>query len=202
MADLPFDYSDGDELPASAINQILASRTGDIKPIDDTTRNYTDGAGGLGDSTYTFADSNVDNIKINGNTISSTNTNGDINIEPDGDGEIVNQSYDAFLCRAFVRFDGTSVDGSNYCDLYGSKNVSYVERLATSRYKVVFENAMPSANYCITTSVGDSGIIANLGSEALMTSDIQTTYVTVVHNRADGNGYSTNSEYNSVAVFW
>ena len=32
---------------------------------------------------------NVDNLKLNGNTFSSTNTNGDINIDPDGTGEIV-----------------------------------------------------------------------------------------------------------------
>ena len=32
---------------------------------------------------------NVDNLTLNGNTFSSTNTNGDINIDPDGSGEIV-----------------------------------------------------------------------------------------------------------------
>ncbi|MBA87519.1 MAG: hypothetical protein CMB29_05600, partial [Euryarchaeota archaeon] len=32
---------------------------------------------------------NVDNLTLNGNTFSSTNTNGDINIDPNGSGEIV-----------------------------------------------------------------------------------------------------------------
>ena len=58
MTDLPNNFSDGDELPASAVNQILATRTGDIKPIDDTTRNYTDEAGEIGTSTV-----KIDNLK-------------------------------------------------------------------------------------------------------------------------------------------
>jgi len=38
----------------------------------------------------TFTDQiDIDNININGNTISSTNTNGDINLTPDGAGEVV-----------------------------------------------------------------------------------------------------------------
>jgi hypothetical protein len=37
----------------------------------------------------TFNQVDVDNININGNTISSTDTNGDINITPNGTGEVV-----------------------------------------------------------------------------------------------------------------
>ncbi len=40
-------------------------------------------------SSPTFAGLDVDNININGNTISSTDTNGDINLTPDGTGTVV-----------------------------------------------------------------------------------------------------------------
>jgi hypothetical protein len=48
----------------------------------------------LGSTTYKWRNGhldeiNVDNIKIDGNTISSTDTDGDINITPDGAGEVV-----------------------------------------------------------------------------------------------------------------
>jgi len=40
-------------------------------------------------STGDFIDIDVDNIRIDGNTISSTDTNGDINLTPNGTGEVV-----------------------------------------------------------------------------------------------------------------
>lgn len=50
----------------------------------------------------------VDNIKVDGNTISSTNTNGDINLTPDGTGKVVTS-------RADINggtIDGTAIGGS------------------------------------------------------------------------------------------
>lgn len=81
MTDLPFNLSDGQELPASVLNQMLTARTGDIKPIDDTTREYTDEAGALGSATYRYTEAHIDNIKIDGNTISATNPGGYINLD-------------------------------------------------------------------------------------------------------------------------
>ena len=40
-------------------------------------------------ATPTFAELDVDNVKVNGNTISSTDTNGDITLDPDGTGDVV-----------------------------------------------------------------------------------------------------------------
>jgi hypothetical protein len=40
-------------------------------------------------ATPTFAELDVDNVKVNGNTISSTDTNGDVKIDPAGTGSIV-----------------------------------------------------------------------------------------------------------------
>ena len=59
-----------------------------------------DGATLGGDSA--ILEINVDNLKIDGNTLSSTNTNGDINITPDGTGEVNISKAD---------IDGGTIDG-------------------------------------------------------------------------------------------
>lgn len=48
-------------------------------------------------------DLRVDNIKVDGNTISSTNTNGDINLTPDGTGKVKTSKAD---------IDGGAIDGT------------------------------------------------------------------------------------------
>ena len=90
MADYPNNVVDGQELPASTVNQILAARVGDIKPIDATTRNYTDQAGELGTSTYTFEKGNIADLTIVTDTIGTTTTNGAIALAPDGTGRVEN----------------------------------------------------------------------------------------------------------------
>ena len=49
----------------------------------------TDQAGGLGTVTYRWANLYLDNLLLDGNTISSTDTNGDINLTPNGTGSVV-----------------------------------------------------------------------------------------------------------------
>jgi len=85
---LPDNFSDGQELEASELNKMLVARSNSMLPIDDTTRNETDLAGGLGSATKRYTEAHIDNIKIDGNTISSTDEDGDINLVPDGDGRI------------------------------------------------------------------------------------------------------------------
>lgn len=80
MTDYVSTFSDGQVLEADDMNKIRSARTGDVLPIDDTTSNYTDVAGGLGDPTRAWADGEIDNLKMDGNTLSSTS--GDINITP------------------------------------------------------------------------------------------------------------------------
>ena len=85
---LPDNFADGQELEASELNKMLVARSNSMLPIDDTTRNETDLAGGLGSATKRYTEAHIDNLKIDGNTISSTDTDGDITITPDGDGNI------------------------------------------------------------------------------------------------------------------
>ena len=58
-----------------------------------TLRPATDASIGLGTSSIKFANLFVDNIKIDGNTITSENTNGDINITPNGSGVVNIDGY-------------------------------------------------------------------------------------------------------------
>ena len=54
-----------------------------------TLRPGSDLSIGLGTSSIRFANAFIDNIKIDGNTITSENTNGNINITPNGSGAVV-----------------------------------------------------------------------------------------------------------------
>lgn len=58
---------------------------------------------GASGDTFTFANFNVDNINVNGNTVSSTDTNGNINLTPNGTGSVVVSKAD---------INGGTVDGT------------------------------------------------------------------------------------------
>jgi hypothetical protein len=93
---LPDNVVDGQELEASELNKMLVARTNSMLPIDDTTRNETDLAGGLGSATKRYTEAHIDNIKIDGNTMSSTDNDGDINITPNGTGRTKITNIDLF----------------------------------------------------------------------------------------------------------
>ncbi|NBW16801.1 MAG: hypothetical protein EBR82_53375 [Caulobacteraceae bacterium] len=64
-------------------------------------------------------------------------------------------------CRAWVNFDGTTVNGSNECTIRGSGNVTNVVRNATGDYTVNFTTAMPDANYAPVATVSYGDAVAN-----------------------------------------
>jgi hypothetical protein len=64
---------------------------------------------GASGDTFTFANFNVDNINVNGNTVSSTDTNGNINLTPNGTGSVVVSKAD--INGGTV--DGTAIGGSS-----------------------------------------------------------------------------------------
>jgi len=59
---------------------------------------------GASGDTFTFANFNVDNLNLNGNTVSSTDTNGNINLTPNGTGSVVVSKAD---------INGGTVDGTS-----------------------------------------------------------------------------------------
>ena len=62
--------------------------SGELKLTSATLRPTSDSGLTLGTTSYNFAAAFIDNIKIDGNAIRSTNTDGNINLLPDGDGQV------------------------------------------------------------------------------------------------------------------
>ena len=63
------------------------------------------------------------------------------------------------FCRAWVNFNGTTNVGG-FCTIRASFNVSSVADNGTGDYTVNFTNALPDANYCVSTTamvVSDQG---------------------------------------------
>jgi hypothetical protein len=54
--DIPVDYNTGDRFPAAELNQILGARTEALRPIDDTTRSYSDNTEDLGSVSFQWRD--------------------------------------------------------------------------------------------------------------------------------------------------
>ena len=69
------------------LDQYYTALTGTIVPrnINGIIQNS---AGSIGTSSYKYSACYVDNLLLNDNTISSTDTNGNINLSPDGNGKI------------------------------------------------------------------------------------------------------------------
>lgn len=79
----------------------------------------------------------VDNLKLDGNTISSTDTNGDIALNPNGSGSVTSSSGHVFLSGMLVPYAGTSaptgwllcygqaVSRSTYADLFSAISTTY-----------------------------------------------------------------------------
>ena len=84
------DISEG--CPASNLNNAQRSLMSHLKEMDDGTSALT---------SPSMGQLNVDNLRLDGNTISSTDTNGDITIDPDGTG-------DTIIASGFVGIGTTS----------------------------------------------------------------------------------------------
>ena len=102
-----------------------------------------------------------------------------------------------FGCRAWVNFDGTSVDGSNNCAIRASGNVSSVVRNSTGIYTITFATAMPDANYCVIATstihagTSNAGVVVSVHNTNGTTPTQSTTSVKLVcigvNNPAEAN---------------
>lgn len=98
------------------------------------------------------------------------------------------------LCRAWVNFDGSGVIRNAY-------NVSSVTNQADSDYRVNFATTLPTANYIVTTSGGNSSNgQCYLTSKTSYTADPTTTYIEV-HGSNGGNG-SADVTFGYVGIFY
>ena len=64
-------------------------------------------------ATPTFAELDVDNVKVNGNTISATNTNGDISLSPNGTGDTTVSGRAVITGASTTTYDATAVGGQD-----------------------------------------------------------------------------------------
>jgi hypothetical protein len=101
-----FDQTNDEWEIRSAVIQAVDSAGVVIKTDDGTTRLTVADSGAV--SINTSLD--VDNIKIDGNTISSTDTNGNITLDPNGTGDI-NLSADVDV-NGTITSDGADLDGA------------------------------------------------------------------------------------------
>ena len=105
-----------------------------------------------------------------------------------------------FGCRAWVNFDGTSVDGSNNCAIRASGNVSSVVRDSTGKYTITFATAMPDANYAIQITVAGTGGYSDWSRTQYYVQSLVSTTSFQLHNVDETDSYY-NSNSISVAVF-
>src|SRR5210317_424869 len=110
--------------------------------LDHTHGTVTASAGVIVDSNKKVDEWNVDNIKINGNAITSTDTNGDISVTPDGTGKSVvsNMYVDATTSLQEYIEDisgGTYVEGEGidiaYDDANGTTTISAEDASDTNK---------------------------------------------------------------------
>ena len=116
-------------------------------------------------------EANIDNVRINGNTISITNSNGDLQLTPNGTGDIVIDS---------IRVDGqvmTNASSITSTDFVGALtgNASTATILANAR-NIAGQSFNGSA--AITIATGDLSDIAGLKDEDNMASNSATHIAT------------------------
>lgn len=78
----------GTETNGNAVNHIVIGGKYFTDRLDHTAGTLTANSALVVDSNSKIDVLNVDNLTLNGNTLSSTNSNGDINIDPDGTGAV------------------------------------------------------------------------------------------------------------------
>ena len=106
-----------------------------------------------------------------------------------------NTALPLFGCRAFVNFDGTSVQsvgGAEHCQIRSSGNVSKVVRIGTGIFEIYFVNQMPDINYVMMgsgfygsgagTYMGIVGVYNNVN----YSDSVTTTYIKIAQTGHDG----------------
>jgi hypothetical protein len=112
---------------------------------------------------------NVDNLTLNGNTISSTNTDGDINIDPDGEGEVVipDDTYLTFGTSKDVKIkydeatdDRLEVTGADW---------NFADGVAISVSDVTASTSSTTGAFTVSGGVGIGGDLYIAGSASIGT---------------------------------
>lgn len=151
---------------------------------------------GASGDTFTFANFNVDNLNLNGNTVSSTDTNGNINLTPNGTGSVVVSKAD---------INGGTVDGTSI----GASSAStgaFTTVSATGQITSTLADGTPPMVVTSTTKVANLNVDqldgadwaapAALGS----TTPAAGTFTTVTGKKGVGTPVALTSSSASIAV--
>ena len=112
------------------------------------------------------------NIKPAFSALDSSATNGPTS----GTAVTKSTTLPLFGCRAWVNFNGESVDGSNNCAIRASGNVSSVLKNGTGDYTITFTTAMPDTNYATFVTIANYGTAAvHIDSDTSYTPTLYST---------------------------
>jgi len=175
-----FDQTNDEWEVRSAVIQAVDSAGVSIKTDDGTTRVSIADDGSVTINTSL----DVDNINIDGNTISSTDTNGDINITPDGSGKVVLDGLN------YPTADGT--DGQ-VLTTDGSGNIAFEDAPSGKVLQVV--STIKTDTFSEATVVGEivdvTGLTATITPSSASNKILIMVSVSVASDRNGGSGEST-----------
>ena len=152
----------------------------------------TSAGGSLGTSSYVWASAYIDNILINGNTISSTDTNGDINLTPNGSGSVVISKTDINSGS----IDGVTIGTSSACSDLRVDNLKLDGNTISSTDTNGDINLTPNGSGKTNiTSILTFPMISNLGTGTQNELVIgNAAFVEVVNNIGTLNGIASGSD--------
>lgn len=134
----------------------------------------------LVDSNSKIDNLKVDNLDLNGNTISTTDTNGDLNLTPNGTGVVVASKLEVSDLTSgrltFAGADGRLVDSSNLLFNSGSSELSITGSLVVDNVKVDL-NTISTTNTNGNLSLAPNGTGVVVASK-LEVSDLTDTRIT------------------------
>ena len=175
MTDIPVPFVDGQELEADDLNKMRSARTGDIKPIDDTTSEYTDNAGALGSATYRYTEAHIGDLTIENNTITSSdgivNAFGAKPADETGATLVVNISgYTTTQYIASAGWYTCEIKGAGGCAT--SHHNAYEGGYIKTSFYVTTEMMLR----CTSSSISSNGVLAGGGSSVI--SSIEHLFIT------------------------
>ena len=173
MAVLPNDYSDGQELEAADLNMMLAERIGDMKPIDNGTRDYSDATADLGSSDKRYKNVYVSETVDAANVVAGVSFN--VGNGKDGS-KSVTADYASGVMGGEYWFDTFTIDDDITVDdsigwLVIRANSIVVTKSGGATVSGVGKcpHAPSSYAYTIRYAVGDDTLYANMvGGDAIV----------------------------------
>ena len=147
-------------------------------------------------ATPTFAELDVDNVKVSGNTISSTDTNGDITIDPNGTGNTIVASGDVGIGVSTIT-TGTLGTSNTFIEVAGPSGGSGT--LVLSRETNTDNDEVGGVRFVNRNNADDDG----LDADGKLIANINARVETSDSNAGDDSGghliFSTKPEAGSFA---